>query len=281
VRMHVYDFTSVDLDDTVLSQMRRYLSSLGGGMFIDSTASLNNLFEKALIVANYNHYITSEMVVNAVVTGENKVTVSPSGVQLITTGTGLPIVTVNNYNKIVAVTTDDGYEWAEDLTEEQNKDMLFRIFDWAVGDPNRKKTTYVDVSDAFIGKETRVFYKGNTYPSTSRCTFLPIEDHYECSLVPATTGFDEILGVPFAVNYEEEYQDVGFNEAGLKYLAEHTDGVLFSPNAIDAIVEKVKSDSKVKILEKKALDWYILAAAVLVFLFEIYGRRVFQNKKGQ
>lgn len=281
VRMHVYDFESVDLDDTVLAQMRRYLSSLGGGMFIDSTVNLNNLFEKALIIANYNHYITSDLVVNAVVTGENKVTVSPSGVQLITTGTGLPIVTVNNYNKVVAVTTDDGYEWAEDLTEEQNKDMLFRIFDWAIGDPNRKKTSYVDINDALVGKEARVYYKGNSYPDTSRCTFLPVEDHYECSVVPSETGFDEILGVPFAVNYEEEYQNVGFNDAGLKYLTQHTNGVVFSPNAIDAIVEKVKSDSKVKILEKKSLDWYLLAAAIVVFLFEIYGRRVFQNRKGR
>ncbi|MBI5072920.1 hypothetical protein HZA99_03810, partial [Candidatus Woesearchaeota archaeon] len=268
------------LDDGVLKQVRKYISSLGGGMFIDSYASLNSLFEKALIIANYNHYITSDLSLAAVVTGENKVTVSPSGVQLVTTGTGLPIVTVNNYNKVVAVTTDDGYEWAKDIVKPENQPLIYRIFDWAIGDPNRKKATYVEVGDAVIGKEAKVEYKGTSYPSTSRCTFLPIEDHYECSFIPEVVGFDEILGTPYAVNYEGEYQDVGYNQAGLKSLVENTDGFLFSPENEGGIISKVKSDSKVRVMEKQEIDWYVLAAAMIIFLIEIFTRRRFQNRKG-
>lgn len=280
VRVHVYDFQSLDLDDSVLRQVRMYLSSLGGGMFVTDYFSLNSLFEKALIIANYNHYITSDLVINAMVTQENKVTVSPSGVTLITTGTGLPIVTVNNYNKIVAVTTDDGHDWAKDLVEEEiNKQLIYRIFDWAIGDPNRKKTTYVSVGDAIVGKETRIEYKGASAPDTSRCMFLPIEDHYECSIIPTKAGFDELLNVPFGVNYEEEYQNVGYNEAALKSLAEKTNGAVFSSDSTDAIVSKVKSDSKTKVLEKKSIDWWLLGAAMAVFLFEIWMRRVIQNRK--
>lgn len=279
VRVHVYDFKNSDLDDSVLSQVRMYLSSLGGGMFITSYFSLNSLFEKALIIANYNHYITTDLVINAVVTGENKVTVSPSGVMLITTGTGLPIVTVNNYNKVAAVTTDDGHEWAKDIVEKENKPLIFRIFDWAIGDPNRKKTSYVSVAEGFVGKEIRVEYKGASYPTTDRCTFLPIEEHYECSIIVSKPGFDQILGVPFAVNYEEEYGDVGYNEAALKSLADKTNGAVFSPDNIDAIVSKVKSDSKVNVLEKKYLDWLLLAAAMAVFLVEIWIRRIMLSQK--
>ncbi len=281
VRIHVYDFHSVDLDDYVLRQVRKYLSSLGAGMFIDSYFSLNTLFEKGLIIANYNHFITSDLVIDAVVTGENKVTVSPSGIQLVTTGTGLPIVTVNNYNKVAAVTTDDGYEWAEDIVEERNKQLLYRIFDWVIGDPNRKKTTYVEISDAFVGKETIIRYKGPVYPDTGRCTFLPIEDHYECSIIPQKTGFDEILKTPFAVNYEDEYMDVGYNEVGLKTLAQKTSGVIFSGENVNDIISKVKSDSKVKVLDKKDVDWYVLAAAMIIFLFEIFVRRVLQGQKNR
>jgi uncharacterized membrane protein len=281
VRMHVYDFRSSDLDDSVLRQVRMYLSSLGGGMFITSYFSLNSLFEKALIIANYNHYITSDLVINAVVTGENKITVSPSGIALITTGTGLPIVTVNNYNKVAAVATDDGYEWAKDIVEEQNKQMIFRIFDWAIGDPNRMKTKYTLVGEACVGKETKVQYKGEQYPSTSRCTFLPVEDYYECSIIPQQQGFDEILGVPFGVNYQEEYGNVGYNEAALKSLAERTNGVLFSSQNIEGIVSKVKSDSKITILDKKDVDWLVLAAVTAIFLVEIFGRRVLQNRKNR
>ncbi|MEK6921779.1 MAG: hypothetical protein AABX82_07870, partial [Nanoarchaeota archaeon] len=131
----------------------------------------------------------------------------------------------------------------------------------------------------FVGKETKIEYKGSSYPSTSRCTFLPIEEHYECSIIPQETGFDEILSVPFAVNYEEEYQDVGYNDAALKALTKKTNGVVFSLENIEGIVSKVKSDSKVKILDKEDVDWYILAAAMLIFLFEIFVRRIFQNQK--
>jgi hypothetical protein len=279
VRVHVYDFKNTDLDDSVLRKVRQYLSSLGGGMFIDSYLSLNSLFEKALIIANYNHYITSDLLIDAVITGENKVTVVPSGKILITTGTGLPIVVVNNYNKVVAVATDDGSEWAEDLAEERNEHVIYRIFDWAIGDPNRKKTSYTRVDDALVGKEAKVSYKGGRYPSANKCTFLPVEDHYECSILRTTAGFDTILGVPYAVNYQEEYQNVGYNENTLKMLTDRTNGLVFKADQIDSIVSKVKSDSKVKVLDKHALDWIVLAAAMAVFLVEIYLRRISQHQQ--
>lgn len=279
IRVHVYDFKNTDLDDSVLRKVRQYLSSLGGGMFIDSYFSLNSLFEKALIIANYNHYITSDLLIDAVITGENKVTVVPSGKTLITTGTGLPIVVVNSYNKVVAVATDDGLEWAENLAEDKNEHVLYRIFDWAIGDPNRKKTSYLRVDDAIVGKEAKVYYKGSKYPTSSACTFLPVEDHYECSIIPATAGFDTILNVPYAANYQEEYQNVGYNENALKMLADRTTGEIFKADQIDAIVSKVKSDSKVKILDKHALDWIVLAAAMVMFLVEIYLRRILQHQQ--
>lgn len=279
IRVHVYDFKNTDLDDSVLRKVRQYLSSLGGGMFIDSYLSLNSLFEKALIIANYNHYMTSDLLIDAVITGENKVTVVPSGKTLITTGTGLPIVVVNSYNKVVAVATDDGLEWAEDLAKDKNEHVLYRIFDWAIGDPNRKKTSYLRVDDAIVGKEAKAYYKGSKYPTSSACTFLPVEDHYECSIIPATAGFDTLLNVPYAANYQEEYQNVGYNENALKMLADRTSGEIFNADQIDAIVSKVKSDSKVKILDKHALDWIVLAVAMVVFLVEIYLRRILQHQQ--
>jgi hypothetical protein len=279
VRVHTYDLRNEYLDDSVLRKVRQYLSSLGGGMFINSYFSLNSLFEKALIVSNHNHYITSELVLSAVVTGENKVSRSPSGKTLITTGTGLPIVAVNSYNKVGAVATDDGYEWAEDLTEEENEHVIYRIFDWAIGDPNRKKASYTRVAEAIVGQETKVSYKGTSYPTSEKCTFLPIEDHYECSILPTQSGFDTILGTTYAVNYQEEYQDIGYNQRALNLLTERSGGSSFDPAETGAIISKVKSDSKVRVLEKHALDWYLLAAAMIVFLFEIFVRRVLMHRK--
>jgi hypothetical protein len=279
VRVHVYDYKNEHLDDSVLRKVRQYISSLGGGMLIWDYFSLNSLFEKALIVANYNHYITKDLSLAAVITGENKVARAPSGKTLITTGTGLPIVVTNSYNKIAAVATDDGYDWAEDLASEVNEHLVYRVFDWAIGDPNRKKRSYARVDPGTVGDETKVYYKGATYPNTDRCTFLPVDDHYECSLIPTKAGFDNILGVPFAVNYKEEYRNVGYNSGALNSLTDRTDGTSFGPGEISSIVSKVKSDSKVKILEKHPLDWYVLAVAMLVFLFEIYMRRLLMHRK--
>ena len=278
IRVHSYAFMNDRLDETVLKEVRKQISSMGRGLYLTRADDLNLLFEKKLVVSDYNHFITSNLEISAVVTGFNKVIPTPSARTLITTGTGVPIVTINSFNKVCTITTDDGEEWAADMFKDDNLMALYRIIDWAVGDPNRKKDEYTQISDTTVNKETKVEFKGSSKPFSSMCNFIERDEYYECTYVPKDSGFDEILGVPFAVNYEEEYLNIGYNEQMLEYLTRETGGLMFPADNIDAIITKAKSDARLDVLQKYNLDWWLLGAALLVYLLEVTIRRIRQNR---
>lgn len=278
VRTHTYSFYNRQLDDSVLSIRRKDMAGLGRGMYITSSRDLNYLFEKQLIVTNPNHFITSGLDINAKVTSFNDVLAMPSARVLISTGTGIPIVTANSYNKVGVVSTDDGTKWAGDMFKERNIYLVTRTIDWAIGDPNRKRDEYTSIKDTTINEDVLVQHKGSK-PETSRCNFLETEDYYECSFLASQIGFDEVLGVPFAVNYDPEYQYVGYNEDDLKYLTRETSGVIFPEENIDAIIDKVKADAQMLVNKKVAIDWWLLGAAIVIFLFELLVRRIIEQRK--
>jgi hypothetical protein len=278
VRVHSYSFYNTQLDDDVLSTRRKEISSLGRGMYITSHRDLNFLFEKQLIITNNNHFITHELDINAKVSGFNDVVAMPSARVLISTGTGIPIVTTNSYNKVCVVSTDDGEFWGGDIFKERNIYMVSRVIDWAIGDPNRKRNEYTYIKDTTINEEILVQHKG-TMPETSRCNFLDAGDYYECSLAPDAIGFDEILGTPFAVNYDAEYQFVGYSEEILDHLTKETGGLMFPEEKIDQIIEKVKADAELSINKKISIDWWLLGAAVVIFLFEVLIRRMIEQRR--
>lgn len=278
IRVHSVHLVSRDFDDSVLKEIRKRISSLGRGMYIVSALQINDLFEKKLIVSDHDHFISNDLPLNAVISNYNKVVPTPAARTLITTGTGAPVVTVNNYNKVAAISTDDGTNWAGNMLQGQNLALFYRIMDWAIGDPNRKKLEYVYVEDTTVGKETTVKYKGTAAPSSDRCNFLEIEDHYECTVMSQQQGFDEILNVPFAVNYDDEYAEIGFNEAQLRYLTKETAGLIFPAENVEEIVQKVKSDAKVDVIQRIKLDWIIVCIAIMVYLIEILVRRIIINK---
>ena len=278
IRVHSVHLEAAGLDDSVLRRVRRKISSLGRGTYIASVQAINDLFEKKLVVSDSEHFISNELLLSASVTNFNKVKPTPSARTLITTGTGAPIVTVNSYNKVAAVTTDDGKEWAPTMFQNENLALFYRIFDWAVGDPNRKKAQYTNIPDTTIGKETKIKYKGPQKPNTERCAFLEIDDHYECTFSSAQVGFDEILNTPFAVNYDDEYKEVGYNEGKLKFLTQETAGLIFNAEKIEQIVDKVKKDAKIETLKRIKIDWWFIGLAIMLFLFEVFVRRIIQNK---
>ena len=193
---------------------------------------------------------------------------------LVSTGTGIPVVSVNSYNKVGVISTDDGTEWAKDMYLPQNIFLVYRTMDWSVGDPNRKRDTYVRVQDAIVGKETKVEYKGPSKPNTAECNFYNVEDHYECMIVPSDTGFAKILGKEFGVNYDLEYKYVGYNDKEIEFLAIETGGNIFGAGDIKGMIQKAKDKAKVEILSKNYIDWWFIVAAMCVFLVEVLIRRI-------
>jgi len=279
VRVHSYSFANKKLDESILREVRKKISSVGRGLYLTKPKDLDLMFEKQLVVSDFDHFITNDLDINAVVTGYNDVVPTPSARTLITTGTGVPIITTNNYNKVAVVSTDNGELWAPEMFKDVNLAMIYRMIDWAVGDPNRMKDEYVRVEDTSVNHETIVRYKGADIPSNEKCNFFEKEDYYECKYVPLDIGFDYVLGVPFAVNYDDEFLDVGYNEEILRYLTQESSGLMFPAENIEAIVAKAKADAQVERVEKYNIDWILLAIALVIYIIEIAVRRVLENRK--
>lgn len=274
VRVHSFNVINTQLDDSALKPTRQLISTEGRGMFMQNAADINKLFEKNLIISNPDHWITADAEVNGEVLGYNTVIPTASARTLVTTGTGVPIITTNSYNKVVVISTDTGQEWAPELYNAKNIFLVYRAIDWAVGDPNRNKEEYVSVQDALVNKNTKVQYKTKGKPSSDRCNFMIIEDYYECTFVPTKIGFDTIVNTVFAVNYDEEFEQTGFNEANLDKVVKKSKGSYFSEDQVQAIVQQTKTNAKVEILTKKPLDSYLLTAAIVLLLLEILIRRI-------
>ena len=156
---------------------------------------------------------------------------------------------------------------------------LYRLMDWGVGDPNRKKETYVRVIGAIANKETKVEFKGPSAPSTEKCAFYKVEDHYECLIIPEEPGFGNILSSNFGVNYEKEYEKIGYDEEAIKQLTKETGGSIFDEKDTKGILEMAQDKAKIEVLEKKFLDWYLIIAAMVMFLLEILIRRIKEKIK--
>ena len=265
------------LDNRIGKDALSKLSSQGRGMYMQNPTDIKYLFEKALIIANTEHWITQGLTISAAVSGFNTVIPVASAISLVTTGTGAPILTINNYNKVAVISTDDGEKWAEQMYRGKNVYLISRVFDWAVGDLNRKKDTYVTVDDARVNTTSVVEYKGSGIPSTERCKFYAKEDHYECRYTPITIGFDVLLGKEFGVNYDDEFETIGYNEADLQMLAEQTKGSNLDADNINAIVSAAKESARLKVQKKVKLDWILVSAALILFLLEILVRRVTQR----
>lgn len=279
IRIHSFNLVNKEFDDTPLKQVRKSISSNGRGYFIERPQDAGNLLEKNLIISNTEHWITHGLSISGSLTNYNSVVATAAADVLVTTGTGVPIVSVNGYNKVGVIATDDGKEWAKDMYLQGNIFLVYRTMDWAVGDPNRKKDSYTRVMDAIVNKPVKVEYKGKILPTTDECKFYAVGDHYECTIVPKGIGFEEILGKFFGVNYDPEYKYIGWNEDAIKTLTLETDGGIFSPIDTKGIIEKVKNKAKVETTAKRYLDWYFIVGAMVIFLIEVLIRRLKEKIK--
>lgn len=279
IRIHSFNLQNLEFDDSALKKSRQSISAYGRGMFIEYPADVENLFEKNLIISNPNHWITQGLVLSGSLFKYNSVVPTASADVLVTTGTGIPIVAVNNYNKVGVIATDDGKDWAQEMYSPTNIFLIYRVMDWGVGDPNRKRDSYTRVVDAIVNHETKVEYKGKAVPNTEECSFYAVEDHYECFIIPTQPGFGKVLNKEFGVNYDTEYLNIGFNENELQMLTSETGGSIFGEDDIKSIVEKAKDKARVEVLSKNYVDWYFVVGAMVLFLLEVLIRRILDKIK--
>ncbi|MBI1969140.1 VWA domain-containing protein [Candidatus Woesearchaeota archaeon] len=235
---------------------------------------------KGLVILNNNHFITQDLELSGSVLGFNQVVPKSSANLLVTTGEGQPILTVWRFGlgRVAALSTDAGEEWAGDLLSRENSRIISRTINWVIGDPSKKGLDII-TEDTSLGKSTDIIVKSDRQPVSREVEFVKIDkDLYKATFTPAETGFYQFLDAAVAVNYHEEYEDIGLNEQ-LKTLVTATGGEVFQEDDIASIVEKIKSVSQRLETQEVSLRWPFATAALFLFLLEVFIRRLREFKK--
>ncbi len=282
---------TVGIGRSVYDGFLKDAASNGGGFYLSASdkGRLKVLFGEpeegeeddnyGIVVVNSGHFITQNTDPNAVMKGYNQVIPKSSAQLLATTDTGEPALTVWRYGlgKVASWNVFTGNTLGE-LLNAQNSKILTKTVNWAIGDPERKKNYFVDISDGRVNEPLKINVKADKIPSAEGLNFVKKdENQYEASLTPKEVGFGSVLNSQYAVNYPVEYQETGFNPE-LEGIVQSTGGNLFKPSETQRIVEFVKSVSKKTVTEKTVLVWPFLLGALLLFLIEVLLRRISENK---
>jgi len=242
--------------------------------------------EKNLIMLNRNfdktYEIPASFNLNAKIGGYNLVVSKPAAKALVATGGGIPVISAWRYGlgRVVAITTDDGSKWSGNLLSEKNSEVITRSINWAIGDLRRKKSFDVDIKDTVVNEPTDVNIIASIVPTDERLVFSKVgPSQYNAKFTPAETGFHQIMGALVAANYGTEYLELGLNPK-MEELVMMSGGYMLEPNNVDDIIEKVKTMSKKIKMTAINYRWPFALAALILFLGEIFMRRMLESRQG-
>ncbi len=269
------------------------IAEISNGIYFRATeeSRLNILFgpvdeqeaqsgQMELVILNKNHFITENYEPNVTLYGFNQVSPKGAGRLLATTSTGEPALTIwrLGLGRVAAFTVDDGGKWAGSLLGRGNSRLIARTMNWAIGDPERKAAAFIDAKDARLNEPAEIIVKSEIPPDAPNVVFYKIdEDTYSGSIVPVSVGFQQVAGAVFAVNYETEFENLGLNPE-LEKIAGSTGGRVFDANDIDGIVEHAKTKAKRTINARDYVRWPFVLLAVIIFLVEIFIRRIVRRE---
>ena len=254
------------------------VAAIGNGIYFraDQLDRVRILFGKpedpnarryTLSIMDGNHFITEDIdPPSAIVTGYNIVVPKTTGSQLFTTQVGDPLMTAWRYGlgRIVAWTTDDGSQYAGEVLSKANSQVITRMMNWAIGDPDRTSETFIDVEDTRVNAPTKVVVKSTEPPKSEGVSFFKTPDGlYRATIYPTTIGFNKLVDATFAVNYADEYADLGVSEA-LEKTVYGTGGNMYGPEELDKIVKEVKSRSKRTEIRKVFYRWPFVIACMVI-----------------
>ncbi len=277
-------------EDTNTEYMQRVAALTGGTFFqptvleklkliFGDTEQLGNRKVLPLSIFDDSHFITQGIKLSASLYGYNIVTPKTSAKLLVTTDTGDPIVVVSRFGlgRVATLATDDGSLYAPDLLNKQNSRLLTRIVNWAIGDPERKNTNYIDIQDGRVGVLTPVLIKSPQEPTLKDLSFVKTDKNlYRADILPESEGFYTLLQARYAVNYKKEYENIGFN-SDFRRIITSTGGKLFEPEDIKGIVAYAKERSRRQVVERTSLAWIFILIALLIYLAEVSVRRILRN----
>ncbi len=279
---------TVGVGEKTNTELMNQIAASSGGIYFRATdsSSLKLIFgdfeeqerknsQLGIVVLDKNHFITDGYEPKASITGFNQVVPKETSKLLITTVVGDPILTVwrLGLGKVAALSTDDGSSWAPELLNKENSQLLVKTINWLVGDPDRKNTDTVTTFDTRVNEDSEIIVKGNNPGGDYKKVD---ENTYSKSFTPAQIGVYQELGAKYAVNYAKEYEKIGQGQE-LETLVRSTGGKFFNENDIDNMIEYTKTKTKRQIMNKEPKTLLFAGAALVIFLIELYLRRLYKK----
>jgi uncharacterized membrane protein len=277
-------------------QEREFLSNIatiGNGIYFPADAGkrLRILFGEPdkddeeffnqLAVIDSVHFITRNLELDAVISGYNYVVPKPAARLLVATNKNIPIAAVWHFGlgRIVSIATDDGGKWAGEMLTKKNSQLLTRSVNWAIGTLGRKKDFDVRIMDTTLGRPTYVEAISKEPPKHEKLAFAKVDvNTYNAEFRPESTGFFNFLGADVAVNYNTEYLNLGINEDFIN-LINSTGGRIFEKDDLEGIIDFVIEKSRRIKIDSTDFVWPFALMVIVLFLVEIFIRRLWENKK--
>lgn len=230
----------------------------------------------ALAVVNKNHYITTDLELNATITGFNDVTPKSGSLKLVALADGKPVLTVWRYGlgRVAALTTDDGTAWAGLLYSSPSSQLISSAVNWAVGDP-RPETDRVEGEDGWKGTPLEITISSSSRPSLPEAVVEKIgDDRYLATFTPNSTGIYYMGDYGLAVNYPLEYRYIGFNPELPGLIMANGGKVFTEEEAGRSLIAEAARTSQRTVQERTSRRDALLLFALLIFLLEIVSRKI-------
>jgi uncharacterized membrane protein len=233
-----------------------------------------------LVLLDTTHFITYNQSLDAVVSGYNYVIPKPSARMLVTTNKNIPVMVTWRFGlgRVVSLATDDGSKWGGELLSKENSKVLTKSINWVIGDLARKKNFDVTIRDVTLDEFLFVSVVSDSLPEHEELNFVKSDvNFYNAKFNPTRTGFYNFLGADAAVNYKEEFKDLGINQDFIE-LVTQTGGKVFEKDDILGLIDFIKEKSKRIKVNSTEFKWPFLVIALILFLVEVGLRRLWEDE---
>jgi hypothetical protein len=235
----------------------------------------------SISIVNNDHYITSELEINATITGFNDVTPRPGAQKLVAMADGKPVLTTWRYGlgRVAALSTDDGNTWASSIYTAQSSKLISATANWAIGDP-RPEENRIDSEDGWQGTPLQISIVSDARPAIDGASIEKVGDkRYVATLTPDDIGIYYIGDYGIAVNYPLEYKDIGFNP-DLPGLIMANGGKMFTEaEAMQSLESEASRLNQRTVQERDSRRDVLLLTALSIFIAEVIFRRYREIKK--
>jgi uncharacterized membrane protein len=235
----------------------------------------------SISIVNNDHYITSELEINATITGFNDVTPRPGAQKLAAMADGKPVLTTWRYGlgRVAALSTDDGNTWASSIYTAQSSKLISATANWAIGDP-RPEENRIDSEDGWQGTPLQISIVSDARPVIDGASIEKVGDkRYVATLTPDNTGIYYIGDYGIAVNYPLEYRNIGFNP-DLPGLIMANGGKMFTEaEAMQSLESEAGRLNQRTVQERDSKRDVLLLTALSIFIAEVIFRRYREIKK--